>query len=307
MYHKTTATTNTYTYNSAGMTSIENPIYYGSRGDDFKTFVDNILKRGKVKEKFLTPLLTDKAYSLYNMALTSKTADTINNYEFYEQLGDVLVNKIIVVYMYKRFPQLKKSEYVKVVARLRIKYVSKAMFNLFANKLGFWNFISASEDEKLKSREDLMEDSFEAFMGVTEEILDEAFTNGVGYNVVYDIIASVLDEEPISLKFEDLFDAKTRLKEIFDVPAFKPNLGNDPVYDEEIQGDKRYINVYAFVKPFDRKDKKFRYQRDKIIGRAEITRGPKEAEQRAAEIAIETLARLRYIKPIPELYLNLKS
>ena len=75
---------------------------------------------------------------------------------------------------------------------------------------------------RARHKKDLLEDTFEAFVGCTEYLLDKAYRPGVGYGIVYDILSDIFDEIPISLRFEDLLDPKTRLKETFD--AF-PQLG----------------------------------------------------------------------------------
>lgn len=111
---------------------------------------------------------------------------------------------------------MQHSDGVKTVARLRINYASKHQLSNIANRLGFWPHIQASEEEKMIHRDDLLEDVFEAFMGVTEYLIDEHICINVGYAVVYDILASIFDDIEISLEYEDLYDAKTRLKELFD-------------------------------------------------------------------------------------------
>ena len=70
---------------------IDSPVHIASRGDDFVEFVNNILTLVKLKDKFLNPLSTDKAFKLYGIALTSNLADPVNNYEYYKQKGDVLI------------------------------------------------------------------------------------------------------------------------------------------------------------------------------------------------------------------------
>ena len=62
-----------------------------------------------------------------------------------------------------------------------------------------------------------MEDALEAFVGVTEYLIDSELRQSVGYAIVYDILASIFDDMTISLKYEKLYDSKTRLKELFDV------------------------------------------------------------------------------------------
>ena len=241
----------TYSTNHKG-DIIDTTVYEGPRGDAFREFVKSILKRGNVKEKFMEPLLTDEAFEKYSIALTSASADPVNNYEFFEIFGDVLANKIIVCYMCKRFPQLKCSECVKVIARLKINYGSCQTFQRFAENLGFWPFISATEDVRSRMKKKLLEDSFEAFLGVTEIILDETFGMvGVGYNVVYDILASVFDEEEISLRYDTLYDPKTRLKQIFDMKEYRDKLGKEPKYDDKFVGPDgvRYVRIFGFITP----------------------------------------------------------
>ena len=241
----------TYSTNHKG-DIIDTTIYNGSRKYDFQEFVKSILKRGNVKDKFMKPLLTEEAFEKYGIALTSASANPVDNCEFYEIAGDVLANKIIVCYMCKRFPQLKCSECVKVIARLKINYGSCQTFQRFAEKLGFWPFISATEDARSRLKKKLLEDSFEAFLGVTEIILDDAFGMvGVGYNVVYDILASVFDEEVISLKYDALYDPKTRLKQIFDMKEYRDNLGKEPRYDDKFVGPDgiRYVRIVGFIVP----------------------------------------------------------
>lgn len=205
------------------MATIPENVYLGSRGADFKKLIAGLLDRGKLKPKYIESLTDEKSMLAYGKAFTAASADAKNNYEQFEQLGDVTANKFIVWYAYQRFPQLDCPEGVKVVARLRINYGAKESFAPLAEKLGFWDYISAQEDGvdrgikyRNRNKKDLLEDTFEAFFGCTEYLLDKKFRVGVGYGIVYDILSDIFNELNISLKFEDLFDAKTRLKETFD-------------------------------------------------------------------------------------------
>jgi hypothetical protein len=152
-------------------------------------------------------------------------------------MGDVVINHFIVSYFYRRFPQLDCANCVKVIARLRINYVSGESFASIAENLNFWPFISARESpptptpvrgknkkdpyytQKYRSRDkkSLLEDVFEAFIGCTEYLLDKEFRPGVGYGIVYDILENIFNEKSISLAYEDLIDPKTRLKETKDL------------------------------------------------------------------------------------------
>ncbi len=76
----------------------------------------------------------------------------------FEQLGDVSVNKFIVNYMYKRFPQLRNPNGVDVVAKLKIKYASKNQLQMLSESLDMWRFITATYDERTNKKKPLLED-----------------------------------------------------------------------------------------------------------------------------------------------------
>lgn len=192
-------------------------IYYGGTSrPGFKELIASLLKRGNLKQHYVDELLSDENLVKFNRAFTSKTGNEEENYEIYEQLGDLSANKFIVWYAYRRFPQLDCTLGVKVVARLRINYGSRQTFSGIGDRLGFWPYITADVEERNRSKKDLLEDCVESFIGCVEQILDNKYRPGVGYAIVYDILSSIFDEIPISLKYEDLYDAKTRLKELFD-------------------------------------------------------------------------------------------
>ena len=219
---------------------MEEQLYTGVRGDRFISFLKSILEKSKIKKKYFDKLLTEDSLKIYDMAFTAKSYNEESNYEFFEQLGDVSINKSVVWYMYERFPQLKTTEGVPIVARLRINYVSKESLSNIANDLGFWDFISGSVEDRGKKKKSLLEDTFESFIGATEYILDNYFkTTGVGYNIIYTIIKNIFDNKNISLKYEDLYDAKTRLKELFDMrdPNTGETIGQIKYKSERVQDD----------------------------------------------------------------------
>jgi dsRNA-specific ribonuclease len=174
-------------------------------------------KFGDVLSKKYVDILSDEAsMKVYRQAFTSATVNPASNYEFYEQMGDVSANKFLVYYFYRRFPILKCAMGVKVVARLKINYVSKDTFSRIADEEGFWPHIQASDEWKGKRRKDLLEDVFEAFIGATEHLIDTRVKHGLGAVVVGEYLTRVFDKEEVSLKYTDLYDSKTRLKELFD-------------------------------------------------------------------------------------------
>jgi len=285
---------------------IETEIYLASRGDDFRDFIRDLLKRGKLNARYMDLLTNEKSMKVYGDAFTYESADPVHNWQVLEQLGDLSANKFIVSYAYNRFPQIRCTEGVKIAARLRINYGSKQSFSPIAISLGFWPFISASQEDRDRKMKPLTEDALEAFIGATEQILDDKFRIGVGYAIVYDILASIFDEMDISLKYEDLYDAKTRLKELFDV--YGDQLGELEYDNNKPEGEMLTTS------------KVVRIQGGRVVGkkknrhieggkRIQIGEGKaalqSDAEQRAATQGLETLKRQGYTKAVPNFYLFL--
>lgn len=269
--------------------SLENQIYIGVRGERFQKMIVGLLKRGNLNEKHIKLFTNKKSMDVFDQAFTAESANPNRNYEMFEQLGDVTANKFIVWYMYRRFPQLRQTAGVKVVARLRINYGARQSFSQIGDKLGFWDFVSASEEDRGRKKKDLLEDCVESIIGATELIMDDEFRPGIGQAVVYDILSNIFDEIPISLKYEDLYDAKTRLKEIFD-------------YHKDTIGKLKYTNTRDSESGlFTANAWRSVNGKDIKIGYGSATK-LKDSEQRAAENGLNTVNRSGFTKPIPPEY-----
>lgn len=273
--------------------SIENEevvIYNGSRGKDFKDLIFNLLMTSKLKIHYINLLMNDESMKIYDKVFTSDSANSEDNYEVYEQFGDITANKFIVWYMHRRFPKLMCPQGVKVVARLRINYGAKQSFASIADGLGFWDFISASEEERGRNKKPLLEDVFEAFIGATEFIIDSNIKECVGYSVAYNILSSIFDKMEISLKYEDLYDAKTRLKELFDF------------YGSELLGTLKYETIKCEGEKINRANVYQIYKgRSYKLGEG-IASLKGDSEQKAASFAIQNMKMRGYYKPVPEIY-----
>lgn len=191
-------------------------IYNGIRGESFKNLLITILKRGKVNDTIIDKILDEEGIKLCEIAFTHPSVDQETNYEYLEFLGDGVINTAIVWYISKRFPQLKGSKGVKILARLKINLISKKNFSKCAQNLNLWDYISCSETIRNTCKKKVMEDVFEALFGAITYLMDTKIFQSSGYAVVYAIVSSLFDEMNISLKYEDLFDARTRIKELFD-------------------------------------------------------------------------------------------
>lgn len=274
------------------MNNSKTGIHLGNRDEIFKNFINNTLIKGKVSKVYRDMLTEPDSMSLYAQAFTSETIDSVNNYQILEQLGDLTGNKFIVTYMYERFPKLRCTDGVNIVARLRNKYGAKLSFSEFARKLGFWEYISATVSQRSAQMKSLLEDVFEAFLGATEQIVDRHRRIGVGYAVVYDFLATIFDDIHISLEYNDLFDPITRLKELMDVNS--DTLGT-VLYEERVNNEHKYAiftsTAYRITK----------YNRRIPIGNG--TGSLKHsARQCAAKKALAHLEKYGYVKKPPAIY-----
>lgn len=297
------------------MANVEQPdVYLGIRGDEFRKMIESILIKANIKKAYRDLLLDPVSMDRYDEAFTSDIINADKNYQVAEMIGDLSANKAIVAWMLKKF-NLKHPKYVQILARLRINYGAKNSFSKIAFENNFWPFISATNDLRQRKMKPLLEDVFEAFLGTTEMLLDERVLSlrsansreciGVGYAVVYKIISSIFDSMHISLLYEDLYDAKTRLKELLDM--YEPQLG--PV----IYVDKKDDMIQKST-IFQVKDGKYQVKPDGSLNKNRIIGGTyhelgsgcaslrADAQQKAAAVALDTLAKQGWKKPVPAIY-----
>ena len=282
-------------------------ISFGKRDVTFKNFIISLLKKGEINNRYINYLLDDTAMDLYAKAFTNPTADTENNYEMLEKLGDATCNKAIVWYIYKKIPKLRlKPQGVMLISRISHVLRSKETFANIGIKLGFEEFISSGmmtikngEQKRVMSvkRNSVVEDCFEAFFGATELLIDTRVKDGIGFAVTQDIIKALLDAYPFpSIKYEDLFDPITRLKELFDYQKFNfpdgstGNLGVYKYIDGAFDENRQLKTIY--IEHTDRKGNK----RNICSGMGAIKDTAKEF---AAEAALKYFKNLGYEKKSP--------
>jgi dsRNA-specific ribonuclease len=197
----------------------------------FKQFVfDLITKRGNINEESTYQLLDDKGMERMKIGFTHSSMMGETNYEFFEMLGDRSVNKAIIWYMHRRFPEISNNENAPMyMTELKKKYENKRNFGEWARRLGFTEFIqytelSFAQGKYIKSvriNDSMLEDCFEAFCGVLEDLIDARIGLGVGYGIIYNIITSLLDDEYITTDLSKLVDIKTQVKELIESAEVK--------------------------------------------------------------------------------------
>jgi len=270
-------------------------IYYGPRDDSFKDFLSEIFKFSGVTEAYLNKYINDETIPFFNMAFTSSSADELHNYEPFEQMGDSTIGKFIVWSSYEKFPQLRgKSEAVEIIARMKIILGSKDNLSQIAEDLGMWNFISASEEFRYRSKKKLLEDVFEALIGTIEFII-YSFTSsnhnqpGLAYQLVYSLLLRLFEPYTLKIDYNTLVDPKNRLKGVFD--QYKDQLGLEIIYKSEriMKHDKHFF----ITKVYDK--------HGNFLGEGAAAL-KKDSEKKASEMAILTLEKKGFKKTIPGLY-----
>ena len=197
----------------------------------FKNFISSLMiKRGNINEETVLKLLDEQGLERVKMSFTHSSMIGESNYEFFEMLGDRSVNKAIIWYMHRRFPEIEHNEKAAMyMTELKKRYENKRNFGAWAKKLGFEQFIRYKElsyvegkfIKKVRINDSMLEDTFEAFCGILEDLIDSRIGIGVGYGFVYNIITSLLDDEYITTDLNKLVDVKTQLKEVIENAAIK--------------------------------------------------------------------------------------
>lgn len=207
-------------------------IYHADRGENFKHCIENALSLcTQITADAIQYLLSEPCLQRYQVAFTHPSCGLEECYEYYEFIGDSVVNKCVMYYLSQKYKQMTSKRSIKILARIKVEYVSKKWLAHFSETLDFKSFISTDEKiRKIVQTKDgpqvmlpksVLEDVFEAFIGVTEQLLDNKYEHNVGYYICQNFMNVILTHFVISMEYNSLFDAKTRLKELFDVLKVK--------------------------------------------------------------------------------------
>ena len=220
---------------------------------EFKELIANFLSRSKLRREYIDLFTNEKNLQKFKIAFTDASFDQNTNYEYYEFVGDVVVNKTLVFYILYRFPQVKKQGWL---TKIKHYLMSGRYLGMLADKYGFFPHIrfagkvqeAFEQNPILHHNEEytkLLENVFEAFVGCFMEICDEIFYYGVGDHLMFEIFKSLLDAEEISIKYEDIFDPVSRLKEIYDQMKIPFNTHFSTFENKNAIFDRKFTtNVY---------------------------------------------------------------
>jgi len=274
------------------------PIHIGVRDQSFTDFIIYIFKIMKIDNAKITQYVENNLPMFY-MACTSKSADNVNNYEIFEQMGDATIYKFLVYNTYRKYPQLYfNTGSVEIVARMKINLGSRDTLSKIAEQLGMWKFISASVDQLQKEKEKLLEDVFEALIGVVETIIIHDTSNsveqiGLAHTLTFQLLSVLFEPYELPIDYNVLVDSKNKLQGIFN--HYKNDLGEKPHYShEDTMRNNKKIHVIG-VWYINKAGHKV------ILGNGSASSKSK-AEKIAASEAIETLSNKGYSIQIPLLY-----
>ncbi len=206
-----------------------------------------------------------KQDDLITEALTHKSYKKPYNNERLEFLGDAVLDLIVGEYLFRKFPKEDEG----LLSKIRASLVNEKGFTRLANNINLGNSIlisSAEENNSGRTKPSLLSNAFEAIIG--------AIYLESGLKVTSKIVINLIESSYKTIDLNSLSkDFKTTLQELT-----QADFGETP----------NYKLVRAFG-PDHKKEFEIAVElQNKIISSA-IGRSKKEAQQKAAEIALKKL------------------
>lgn len=272
---------------------------------EFRKLIKKLLMRAKLRPGNIKKLMDETSMKMFREAFIHKSYSQDYNYEFYELEGDTILNHAVVKWLLHTFPKIVNVDWL---THMKISLISGKTLGILAFREGFFEHILYGEDyheifknakniEHCQEYKDMLEDTFEAFLGVLDLREDELTTIGVGSRACYNIVKSFLDEYRnqghITLDYHEYYDPISRLKEIYD--KYHWDFGKSRHYDIATQ----QATVWGYPK-YD----KTRKLKNKVILAKNVQGATKdEAQKKAAEQALQVLCQRYKIKwDIPDPY-----
>lgn len=266
-----------------------------------------------MNEDHIAMFLTPENIANARIAFTHSSFDPDKNYELYEYFGDPVINEFVPWYIHSRFPRIRS---IKWLTRIKHNLISKRFLARIARAQGLEKFIRFGETlatkkgkpfllkeamEYLKSKPiseimghqaaftylSMLEDTMEAFFGwLVETITSSGKSHGLAIQICHNILKTFFDNEEISIEFSEVFDAISRLKELYESKARGYRWPNDKAYNiTNITETTFKVEVYGWPlgdKSVDPKNK---------VVLSSVTGDDKEdTKQRAAGAALAKLA-----------------
>lgn len=148
------------------------------------------------------------AMKIWIRAFTHSTYDPIDNYEYYEKLGDSIISVNFFEFLGKYYPNKFDQS---GLGELKNHYLSKTVLSKLSSELGLPAFLLKNIDESIHLREDVFEAFFGAIKIISENILYPA---GIKENISYNMFEHVFS----GIKIEEIYsraNPKTIVGQIF--------------------------------------------------------------------------------------------
>jgi hypothetical protein len=203
-----------------------------SRNPVFRDFIHDIVLRMGLTEEQSSVIITPTTLMEFAKCFITRSADPMYNYEMYELTGDTCLNKAVVMYFYtvlqatherKRLreesqgrvfhPDVRMVDYFN---KLKALYISTKEYYDIASRLGFGDFITLGPRDVRDEINKLLEDSFEAFIGCFEVMVDRYIQPYYGHQFVANFIKYIFTSRHINYHPDLLYDSVTLLKETND-------------------------------------------------------------------------------------------
>jgi len=214
--------------------------------NDYYKFIYTLLSNyGLLSDDEINKILDSEGMKMMTSAVTHwSVAEEVDDYEVWETLGDSTLNKIMVWYMFRRFPEATSEE----LTEAKKINVSKGQFPVYAHTLNLPQFVryrsvnyqSGKNILTISLDKSMKEDTFEAFFGALEYLIDSRIILGAGYIVCYNIVSHILDQQQMTVELSKIKDSITQLKEIFDS---RKKFGDSFEYNFDYQNKKQYVTL----------------------------------------------------------------
>ena len=199
-------------------------------------FVLDILRRARIKQKYIDTLSTPASAAYFETAFTDPSYDDTNNYQFLRSLGTLELHKTIVWYIVKKHPYVNQ----KTLTQININILSDFQIGEFVDTLGISAHILC--DEKKAKTVKMSQMVFEAIVGATAFLINHHYKFGIGNLVADKIYTYVLDQLEINVNEELLSDPKTKLKELY----FDYNISTQKLQCEDVRQEDGSFYIELF-------------------------------------------------------------
>lgn len=260
----------------------------------FKEFISKLLRQARVKKNMISLMTQEENLIEFRLSFVHNSYDPEINYNLFKYEGVTALDLIVVEYFARRFPDVRSEKWL---TNMKHSLISKKQGdNNLANisiSDGYSDFILYGDKikESLEKYPDkdknplylkMLGDVVKAFTGALVRIFDKVKGRGVGTVVAFNYIVYHLDQIPISVDYADIFNYKSRLKELYDSYGWVFDKSISVVYDQN--SSQHIATIVGYPKGNRTRDSRNEVKLSTASGRTK-----KEAEQASSKLALEKL------------------